>query len=507
MKLFVFIGLSAVFCNAAEWQDRRFPDDFLFGAATAAYQIEGGWNADDKGENIWDRLTHTNPGFIADRSNGDIAADTYTNYRTDVEMMRQLGLDAYRFSVSWSRILPDGLSNKVSSAGLAFYNNYIDEMVKYNITPMVTLYHWDLPQKIQDLGGFMNPLFHEWFEDYARIVFENFGDRVKHWITFNEPREICYEGYGSDTKAPVLNRTDIGTYYCAKNLVIAHAKAYYAYVNDFKPKQGGVCGITISVNWFGPLDDTADDLLAAKIKRQVEWGLYAEPIFSENGGFPTELSEIVAKKSAEQGYKKSRIPEFTEEERKLVQGSSDFFGVNHYSATLVSATKHKQLYPVPSLLDDAGVGIYRPPEWPESASSWLAMAPKSMYNALTHLKNKYNNPTIYITENGWSETPHDGNYIDDGRVRYFRAALNDALDSLEAGVDLRGYMAWSLMDNFEWNQGYLERLGIYEVNFESESRERRPRKSAFIYKQIIKTRVIDPNYEPESYHMSIDEGH
>lgn len=215
-------------------------------------------------------MTHNKPHVIKDVSNGDIAADSYNNYKRDVEMMRELGLDAYRFSLSWSRILPNGLANKVSKKGVEFYNNYINEMLEYNITPMVTLYHWDLPQKLQDLGGFINPMFAEWFEDYARVVYENFGDRVKHWITFNEPREICYQGYGFTTKAPILNATDVGTYYCAKNLVLAHARAYYAYVNDFKPSQKGTCGITISVNWFGPDTDSAEDELAAELKRQAE---------------------------------------------------------------------------------------------------------------------------------------------------------------------------------------------------------------------------------------------
>lgn len=224
----------------------------------------------DKGESIWDRMTHTQPQVIKDLSNGDVAANSYENYKRDVEMMRELGLDAYRFSLSWSRILPNGLANQVNEAGIEFYNNYINEMLKYNITPMVTLYHWDLPQKLQDLGGFMSPLFPEWFEDYARVVFDRLGDRVKHWITFNEPREICFEGYGWSTKAPILNATDVGTYYCAKNLVLGHARAYKAYVNDFKPSQDGICGITISVNWFGPLTDSKEDEEAAEIFRQAE---------------------------------------------------------------------------------------------------------------------------------------------------------------------------------------------------------------------------------------------
>ncbi|CAH2096849.1 unnamed protein product [Euphydryas editha] len=488
-------------------QERRFPDDFLFGTATASYQIEGAWNVDGKGENIWDRMTHTKPHVIKDMSNGDIAANSYYNYKRDVEMMRELGLDAYRFSISWSRILPNPLAPyEVNQAGVDFYNNYINEMLKYNITPMATIYHWDLPQKLQDLGGLLNPLFPEWFEDYARVVFENFGDRVKLWITFNEPIVICYQGYGGNVKAPLLNLTDVGTYYCAKNLLLAHAKGYHAYNNDFKPAQNGECGITIGVTWYGPLTDSEEDHYAAELKRQVEWGIYAEPIFSEQGGFPKEFAEVVAQKSIEQGYKKSRLPELTEEERKFIQGSFDFFGVNHYTASLVSANEHKTVNAVPSMLDDVDVGVYTPDDWLSSATDWLKMAPNSMYNVLTHLKEKYNNPALYITENGWSQVPEAG-LIDDDRIVYYRAALNSVLDSLEAGVNLKGYMAWSLMDNYEWMKGYTEPFGLYEVDFKSEAKTRTPRKSAFVYKQIVKTRVIDPNYEPTEMVMWIDEGH
>ncbi|XP_023935495.2 myrosinase 1-like [Bicyclus anynana] len=505
MKLLVCTSLLAVFVGATVRHD-RFPDDFIFGASTASYQIEGGWNADDKGVNIWDHMTHTRPEVIKDRSNGDVAADTYNNYKRDVEMLRELGVDAYRFSLSWSRILPNGFANKVSDAGVTFYNNYINEMMKYNITPMVTLYHWDLPQRLQDLGGFSSPYFPEWFENYAKVVFAQFGDRVKHWITFNEPREICHQGYGDATKAPILNITDVGTYYCAKNLVLGHARAYYAYNDLFKPTQGGVCGITISVNWMGPLTDSEEDLYAAEIKRQADWGIYAEPIFSEEGGFPKEFSERVAKKSAEQGYPSSRLPAFTDEERKYVRGSSDFFGVNHYTSVLISATEHKGIWVVPSKYDDIDVGSYMPPEWVQAASFWLKRAPNSIYNALTHLHNKYKGQVFYITENGWSQLLEDG-YEDDSRIAYYRAALNSVLECLDAGVDLRGYFAWSLMDNFEWMEGYTERFGLYEVDFTSPQKTRTPRKSAFVYKHIISTRTIDPDYEPDTRTMWIDEGH
>lgn len=492
----------AVSCHAHTAKSRKFPDNFLFGTATASYQIEGGWNADGKGENIWDHMTHNNPNVIKDVSNGDVAADTYNNYKRDVEMMRELGLDAYRFSLSWSRILPDGFSNKVNKAGIDFYNNYIDEMLKYNIVPMITLYHWDLPQKLQELGGFANPLIAEWFEDYAKVVYENFGDRVKHWITFNEPREICFEGYGFNTKAPILNATAVGTYICAKNLVMAHARAYHLYNNEFKAHQKGECGITISVNWFGARTDSEEDKFAAEIKRQGEWGLYAEPIFGE-GGFPKELAKIVAEKSAAGGYSHSRMPEYSEEEKAFARGAADFFGVNHYTAYLISASDSlHEVVENPTLYSDAAVETYIPEEWPQSVSSWLYMAPNSILNALTHLKEKYNSPKFYITENGWSIGP-DRDLIDDDRIRYYRAALESVLDSLDAGINLQGYMAWSLMDNFEWMEGYTERFGLYHVDFESPERTRTPRKSAFVYKQIIKDRSIDHSYEPDTMTMTI----
>nr|XP_021191415.2 myrosinase 1 isoform X1 [Helicoverpa armigera] len=485
---------------------RRFPDDFLFGTATAAYQIEGAWNEDGKGENIWDYMTHTHPNVIKDKSNGDIAADSYHNYKRDVEMMRELGLDAYRFSISWARILPTGMDNEVNPAGIKFYNNYINEMLKYNITPIVTLYHWDLPQKLQELGGFTNALISEWFEDYARVVFENFGDRVKYFITFNEPREVCFEGYGSTTKAPILNSTALATYLCAKNLVMAHARAYHLYDKEFRATQGGQCGITISVNWFGPATDSEEDKMAAEIMRQGEWGLYAHPIFSSEGGFPAELAQKIGDKSAKQGYRRSRLPEFTEEEKVFVRGASDSFGVNHYTTYLVSATQHKWVNPVPSLLDDMDVGSYMLDTWPKSASFWLRMAPNSLYNSLTHLKAKYNSPVFYVTENGWSTYP-DAGLVDDDRITYYRAALDNVLDAMEDGVNVKGYMAWSLMDNYEWMQGYTERFGLYHVDFSDPMRTRTPRKSAFVYKHIVKHRYVDSEYQPESMTMTIDTGH
>ncbi|KAJ8730215.1 hypothetical protein PYW07_017253 [Mythimna separata] len=506
MKIPVLLLCSAVTLTwgVAVKQSRKFPDGFIFGTSTASYQIEGAWNEDGKGENIWDYLTHTNPAAIEDQSSGDVACDSYHKYERDVEMMRELGIDSYRFSIAWSRILPNGLANNVNEAGVAYYNKLIDEIVKYNIEPMVTLYHWDLPQRLQDMGGWLNPLIADWFADYARVVFDRFGDRVKYFITFNEGAQICYEGYDWVTKAPRLNMSGIGEYICAKNLALAHAKAYHIYNDDYKPTQGGVCGYTIAVSSFVPLTDSDEDAYAAELVNQLQWGLYTDPIFSKDGGFPKELFDLVAKKSAAQGFPRSRLTDFTEEEKAYIRGTGDFFGVNHYSGSFASASLYTPQPPVPSPKDDIEIGQFAPDDWPQAASFWLKQMPDSIYIVLKNIQKRYGDVPIYITENGWST--HEG-IEDEGRVAYYRAALESALDALDEGINLKGYYAWSLMDNFEWMAGYTERFGLYEVDFEDPERTRTPRKSAFIYKQIMKTRTIDHDYEPESYVMTIDEGH
>lgn len=493
LVVFFCLSLAMRYSTCVPKQRRTFPEDFIFGVSTASYQIEGSWNLDGKGENIWDYLTHNHVEAIADLSNGDIAADSYHNYLRDVEMLRELGVDAYRFSLSWSRILPTGFANYINKAAIDYYNNLINELLKYNIKPVVTLYHWDLPQKLQELGGFENPLIADWFEDYARVAFQYFGDRVKFWITINEPKEICLDGYGSTAKAPMLNASGIGEYICAKNLIIAHAKAYHAYSNDFKATQGGVCGITFSVSSAQPLTSSEEDAIALEIHNQGEWAIYSDPIYSKEGGFPKEFSERIALKSLQQGYPRSRLPAYTEEQKDFVRGTSDFFGVNHYSGSLVSAVTSNN-FVVPSFNDDVGVSYYTPEEWPRSVSSWLTQMPNSLNITLTRLRDRYDNPEIYITENGWST--YQG-LNDDTRVNYMRAAWESALDALDAGINLKGYMAWSLMDNFEWREGYSERFGLYEVDFEDPARTRTPRKSAFVYKQLISTREVDHDYDPD----------
>ncbi|KAM3964799.1 myrosinase 1-like [Aphomia sociella] len=506
--------LSAVLISCAAFYEckpnntrqdvRSFPEGFLFGTATASYQIEGAWDTDGKSENIWDHLVHTNPCSIADCSNGDLADDSYNQYKRDVEMMRELGLDFYRFSISWTRIMPSSFTDKINEAGIAYYNNLINEMLKYNIEPMVTLYHWDLPQKLQELGGWTNPHIVDWFGDYARIAFEHFGDRVKYWITMNEPREICYQGYGTVEKAPLLNIKGVAEYLCAKNLLLAHARAYHIYDQEFRPKQKGEIGITISAGYQAPATDSDEDLKAAEDAALFEWGQYVYPIYSETGDFPPVMKERIAAKSAEQGFLRSRLPEFSSDEIKYVLGTSDFLGLNHYSSYYVYHNESTPQEDSPSFYDDLGVGSFSLDEWETSASSWLKVTPWGFYKLLTKIKADYNNPPVYITENGYSTV---GGLDDDNRISYYRKYLDAMLDAIYEGCNVRGYTAWSLMDNFEWLQGYTERFGLYEVDYESPEHTRTPRKSAFVYKEILRTRKLDWSYEPDTDIMTIDKGH
>ncbi|CAG9784226.1 unnamed protein product [Diatraea saccharalis] len=549
--ILTLVCILAVNCNIikeAKQNVRQFPDGFIFGAATASYQIEGGWDADGKTENIWDHMTHKDPCLIVDCSNGDVADDSYNLYKRDVEMMRELGLQFYRFSLSWNRILPTSFPDKPNAAGIQYYNNLINEMLKYNIEPMITLYHWDLPQRLQELGGWTNPHIVDWFADFARVAFENFGDRVKYWITINEPREVCFQGYGDVTKAPRLNMKGIAEYMCAKNLLVAHAKAYHIYDKEFRGKWGGTIGITLSMNWYEP--ETEEDNVSAEEMRQFEvdvpflkdfkrggsaqfdckfidffdncvaisikltdtprlrhlnysWGQYAHPIFTESGDFPPIMKEKIAAKSEAQGFYRSRLPEFTSEELELVRGSSDFLGLNHYTTNMIKVDD-SVTYDVPSYWDDIGATRYQPEEWDGAASTWLKVVPWGFHKLLNRLRELYGNPPIMVTENGFSSF---GGLEDDDRVSYYRLYLDAMLDAMDDGCNVVGYAAWSLMDNFEWMRGYTERFGLYEVDYTSPNRTRTPRKSAFVYKEIVRTRTLDTSYEPDTNLMTIDEGH
>ena len=376
----------------------HFPPDFLWGAATAAYQVEGGWDEDGKGVNIWDVFTRED-GRIKDGSSGDVACDSYHKYQEDVQLLANLGLNSYRFSISWARILPNGVGER-NPLGIAYYNNLINELLEVGITPAATLYHWDIPQALQNHGGWLNSSVSDWFEEYARVCYEEFGDRVKFWITLNEPRETSLQGYGYGTMAPGVIGPGTSAYIAAHNQLRAHAAAYRAYHQDFAT-QGGKVGISLNINWAEPRDETnEDDVAASDTVLNFSFGWYAHPIFID-GNYPPVMRSKIDAKSSIQGFKESRLPQFTDKESSMILGSSDFLGINFYTANVV--------YPEINNISDIGfyadqdIGSYQDESWFGSGSSWLKVTPWGIRRALNWVSEKFSNPDIYITENGFSD--------------------------------------------------------------------------------------------------------
>ncbi|CAG4979423.1 unnamed protein product [Parnassius apollo] len=474
-----------------------FPKDFVFGVSTAAIQIEGAWNEDGKSESIWDHLIHTNPGFVRDGSNADVAADSYHLYKRDVEMVHELGVDIYRFSISWARVLPTGLANDVNPLGIQYYRNLIEELLKYNITPMVTIYHWDLPQKLQEVGGWTNAHIVDYYTDFAKVLFDNYADKVKYWTTFNEPMQTCLEGYGGTYRAPALNRHGIAEYLCTHNLLKAHANVYHLFDSNYRSIAGGKIGISLDSNWAEPKTDTPKDREAAELYLKTHVGWYAHPIYSAEGNYPPELIKLVDEKSRLQNYSRSRLPKFTTEEIAYIRGTADFLGLNHYTTYLLSMAD-KEVGSIPSHENDVGIVRVQDPKWPsKSSSTWLKVVPFGFRRLLQWLTKTYNNVPIIVTENGFAD--FDGE-DDKARVSYYRHYLNALLHSIhEDRTNVRGYFAWSLMDNFEWDEGYTSRFGLYLVDFKSPNKTRTAKRSAKQYASVVASRRLPADYDPEDF--------
>ncbi|ODM94351.1 Lactase-phlorizin hydrolase [Orchesella cincta] len=483
----VLVALSLTSAqNDSDFLYDYFPEDFEWGFATASYQIEGAWNVDGKGQNIWDEFTHRNVSPIVDGSSGDVACDSYNKYLEDVELLKNTGVNFYRFSLSWSRLLPDGTNRTVNQRGIDYYNKLINALIANGIEPMVTLYHWDLPLALQGVGGWTNETVVQHFENYARLAYSYFGDRVKQWITLNEPFVVCQLGHGDGVHAPG-HTSPVEPYLCAHNILKSHASAYRLYERDFKESQGGQVGVTLDSGWYEPEDpNNPDHVEAAERAVLFKHGWYAFPIFF--GDYPPVMRQLIDQKSEAEGLQESRLPEFDNYWSQQLNGSYDFLGLNHYTTELVVPENRTD----PGYSGDQNTRTYQSAEWPESASSWLKVVPWGFRKIMNWIKNTYGNPTLYVTENGFSDTDAEG-VNDQGRVDYYRDYTNNMLKAIKLdGCNIKKYTAWSLIDNFEWARGYTERFGAHFVDFNDPARMRTPKRSQGYLKQLFADNGFPP---------------
>ncbi|MFN2399575.1 MAG: GH1 family beta-glucosidase [Gemmatimonadaceae bacterium] len=439
--------------------DRQFPQGFLWGAATSAYQIEGSPLADGAGPSIWHRFTHT-PDLVTNGDTGDIACDHYRRYEGDVQLMHDIGLNAYRFSVSWSRVLPEGTGH-VNSKGLDFYGRLLDSLLEKGIEPLVTLYHWDLPAALDDRGGWLNRDIADWFAEYAEVVFRHLGDRVKMWCTLNEPWVVTDGGYLRGVLAPG-HRSLFEPPIASHNLLRAHASAVQAYRTLGKHR----IGLVVNIEPKYAASDAPEDLAATRRADAYMNRQYLDPVFL--GAYPSEMGEIFGE----------AWPEFSETDMRHIRQPIDYLGVNYYTRSVTCAD---------------------PDAWPVFASSvsqphsihtetgWEVF-PAALTRTLQWITERYGRQPLYITENGaaFYDPPVAGEIVDDPlRVQYLREHLLAALDAIGGGVDLRGYCVWSLLDNLEWSQGYSKRFGIVHVDFETQRRT--PKESARWLGKVIRS--------------------
>ncbi|KAE8023153.1 hypothetical protein FH972_008889 [Carpinus fangiana] len=438
--------------------------------------------------------SHFLTGKIVDFSNADVAVDHYHRYNEDIQLMKDMGMDAYRFSIAWSRIFPYG-SGEINQAGVDHYNNLINALLAKGIEPYVTLYHWDLPQALEDkYNGWLNPQIINDFATYAETCFQKFGDRVKNWITFNEPHTFAVQGYDVGLQAPgrcsillhLFCRSGNSArepYIVAHNVLLSHATVTDIYRKKYKSKQSGSVGISFDVIWFEPATNSTEDIEAAQRAQDFQLGWFVEPLIF--GDYPKSMRSRVG----------SRLPEFSKSEAARLKGSLDFVGINYYTTFYA---RHNSSSVIGVLLNDsvADSGAITLPFKDGKAigdkanSIWLYIVPQGIRNLMNYIKQKYGNPLILITENGMDDANSPMISIkdalkDEKRIKYHNDHLMNLLAAIkEDGCNVRGYFVWSLLDNWEWAAGYTSRFGLYFVDY-NDKLKRYPKDSVHWFKNFL----------------------
>lgn len=473
------------------------PPDFHFGYATAAAQVEGAWNKDGKGLSIWDKWSHE-PKRIKDGSTNEDAVRSYDLYKQDVARMKDYGVTAYRFSLAWSRIIPlGGKDDPVNEQGVEYYNRLIDELLANGITPFVTLFHWDTPQALEErYGGMLDKeKYTPDFVRYARVCFERFGDRVKNWSTYNEPGVYTLAGYAAGVHAPgrssfrdINDEGDSSTepFTVAHTELVSHGYVCDMYKRDFQPAQKGTIMITLHGNWAEPWDeDDPKDVEAAQRANEFEIAWFADPLYGKG-----EV-DYPACMRAQLG---DRLPRFTDEEKRLIRGSSESYGMNSYTAFFVKnrgdqpadINDHKGNV---EILDTNKAGNSR---GLESDTPWLRTAEWGWAKLLRWIWNRYETP-IFITENGttaqgehdWKPKGPDDVLEDPHRIDFFKKYLTAVAKASQEGVVIKSYFGWTFTDNWEWSAGFSDRFGVTWVDFESPEKTRYAKRSAYFVKDFF----------------------
>jgi len=433
----------------------RFPSDFLWGAAVSAYQIEGAVDVDGRGESIWDRFSAT-PGKIVNGDNGAVACDSYHRYREDVKLMQQLGLNAFRFSIAWPRIVPEG-RGQPNEAGLDFYDRLVDELLAAGIEPFVTLYHWDLPQALEERGGWPARATAEAYAEYVDVVSQRLGDRVRHWITQCEPWVISWLGYGIGEHAPG-RQSDADALAAAHHVLLGHGLA--ADVLRRRSSEAKV-GITIDLVAFHPLTDSVADLAAVARSDGSRNRWILDPVL--RGEYPEDMLEAFA----------PILPAIEDGDLRTIAAPLDFLGVNYYTRTVVQADPQGGS-PLTVDADDA-----------ERTDMGWEVYPDGLFELLVRLRADYELPPLYVTENGaaYTDRRDNGTVDDPRRISYVDRHLTAIGRAIDEGIAVHGYFLWSLLDNFEWAFGYSRRFGIVYVDYAT--LERVPKASYRWYRDYI----------------------
>jgi len=441
-----------------------FPKDFIWGTATSAYQIEGAWNKDGKGPSIWDDFVRR-PQTIKNGDRGDIACDHYHRYREDIQLLKNLGVKAYRFSIAWPRVIPEG-TGKVNQKGIDFYRNVLDELNNAGITPFVTLYHWDLPQNLQDKGGWVNRDVVGWFGEYVDKISRTLGSEVQNYIVINEPSVIAYVGHYQGVHAPGYK--DKTSYLaCTHHLNLCHGDSVEIIKNNI-PKAN--VGSTFTHFPIRPASSKAEDVLAAQIMEAAWSRVYLDPVCL--GTYPEllvhDFEDLIK-----------------EGDRQRINKPGDFIGINHYSPDYARADNRDAFGAV---LDYAHDSHTERTSDEHTDLGWV-IEPEALYEALMDIKDRYHSPLIYITEGGcaYNDGPsEDGRIHDERRIRYYERYLTEVKRARDDGAKVKGYFAWSFLDNFEWGEGYSARFGLVYIDFKDQLK-RIPKDSYFWYKDYIST--------------------